>query len=178
MLLGKTDSASVTFGRRLLYAIAIATGFFAVALYVGITQTKIWMALSLIGTSIVLEAQPGVAASIALGFHPLAGAAVSISANLIPIPLLLLTFHEITTRWHWARRKVERAERWSRKYRHYGVGALVLLSPFLGAYLCVAIGHATGWKPYTVLLATLIGMVASVLFISYGGHWVIGWFIH
>ncbi len=162
----------------MLYAIGMATGFFAAAFYLGMTQTKIWMALSIIGTSIVLEAQPGVAASIALGFHPLAGAVISILANLIPIPLLLLTFHEITTRWLWAGRKVERAERWSGKYRHYGVGALVLLSPFLGAYLCIAIGHATGWKPFTVLLATLIGMVGSVLFISYGGHWVIGWFIH
>lgn len=152
--------------------------FFLSALYLGLQQAKLWSTLSLIGTSIVLEAQPGAAASIALGFHPFMGAVISILGNLIPIPILMFTVRQIISRWGWARKKVQRAERWSRKYRRYGVGALTLLSPFLGAYLCIAIGSVAGWRPVTTFFATFLGLVVSVFLIAYGGHWLVSLFLH
>ncbi len=162
--------APATFLGRLLYGFAAAAVLFAAALYIG--SHRPWAALSLIGTSIVLEAQPAAVASVALGFHPLTGAVISILANLIPIPVLMLSFHQIVSHWHWAKAKVQRVQKWSDKYGRYGVGILAPLSPFLGAYVCIAIGFGTGWKPLRTLLSTLVGMVLSVFLITYAGHWI------
>lgn len=163
---------------RLWYGAAASITAFLLALWIGIASRPLWSTLSLIGTSILLEAQPGAAGSVALGFPPLSGAVVSILSNLIPIPILFLSFDQILRRWRWARQKVQHAERWSHKYRRYGVGALVFLSPFLGAYVCIGIGIGMGWKPWATFCSVLAGMLGSVLFIVYGGHWLLHVFTH
>lgn len=163
---------------RLWWGIAASCAAFVLALAIGLTSAPWWSTLSLIGTSIVLEAQPAAAASVALGFHPLTGALVSILGNLIPIPLLLISLDFILVRWHWARQKVRRAENWAKRYGRYGVLSLVFLSPFLGAYVAIGISSGMRWKLSTSLFAVLAGMTGSVLAIVYGGHWIIGLFVH
>lgn len=158
---------------KVLLGILSSFIFFVSALAIGFLQHRFVATLPLIGTSILLEAQPGVAASIALGFHPLVGSAISVLSNLIVVPLLLLTFHQVMTRWRWARHKVERAKKLAGKYGKYGVGALAFLSPFLGAYVSIAVGFAMGWKMVNTLAMTMVGMLTSVLIIAYGGHWVV-----
>ncbi|WAH38298.1 small multi-drug export protein [Alicyclobacillus dauci] len=143
--------------------------FFA-AFAVGYAQGKVWATLSLIGTSILLEAQPAAVASVPLGFHPVTGAIISILANLIPIPLLMLTFDELIRRWGWANRRLKKAEKWSHKYGKYGVWILTILCPFLGAYVCITIGYAMRWKPTLVFLSVSLGMAASAFLIAFGGH--------
>ena len=155
------------------YGLAAALLLFVAAFCTGLSQGKVVSTLSLIGTSLLLEAQPSAVASIPLGFHPLVGAVVSILANLIPIPLLMLTFNEIVNRWKWANRKLHKAEKWSLKYGRYGVWILVPLSPFLGAYVCIAIGFAMRWRPLMIFSTVTLGMVASTFLISYGGHWAV-----
>ncbi len=158
---------------RLALGIVCSLLFFVLALGIGFFQHRLLATFPLIGTAILLEAQPGVAASIALGFHPLTGATISVLANLIPVPWLLLTFHQVVTRWRWARHKVARAKKLAGKYGKYGVGALTFLAPFLGAYLSIALGFAMGWKMVNTLAMTMVGMLASVLIIAYGGHWIV-----
>ncbi|GMA66093.1 hypothetical protein GCM10025859_65350 [Alicyclobacillus fastidiosus] len=126
--------------------------------------------VSLIGTSIALEAQPASLASLPLRFHPAAGAMISVLSNLILIPLLTLTFDEIIARWTWIRRKLQKTEKWSKKYGKYGVWILTPLSPMLGAYVCIGIGFALRWNIRLVLLSVLIGMVSSSFLIAYGGE--------
>ncbi|GMA62846.1 hypothetical protein GCM10025859_32860 [Alicyclobacillus fastidiosus] len=144
--------------------------FFLGALCIGLYEGKLMSTVSLIGTSIVLEAQPASLASLPLRFHPAAGAMISILANLIPIPLLILTFDEMIARWSWIRRKLQKTERWSRKYGKYGVWILIPLSPILGAYVCIGIGFALRWNIRFVVLSILIGMVCSSFLIAYGGE--------
>lgn len=139
-------------------------------------QGKAMLALSLIGISVALEAQPAAVASIALGFHPAAGALMSILANLIPIPLMMLTFEQIVRRWHWVRRKLYKAEKWSAKYGRYGVWILTLLTPFIGAYWCIAIGFGLRWPPLRMFVSITLGIVISAFSLTYGGHFAVGLF--
>lgn len=159
----------------LLCAAAGLTCFLA-ALAIGVIEGKSVAALSLIGISIALEAQPGAAASIPLGFHPMAGAVISILANLILIPLMMFAFDQILKRWHWIRRKLQKAEKWSVKYGKYGVWVLSVLTPFIGAYLCVAVSHGLGWSPQKTFLSILCGIVVSACLITYGGHFIVSLF--
>lgn len=154
------------------YAVATSTFLGILALWIGLYTKNLEATLPLLGTAVLLEAQPAAAASIILGFSPLPGAILSILGNLLPLPLLWFTFRHILARWPWARHKVQRAQNWSKPYRKYGVGALVVLSPFLGAYVCLSIGTGLGYKPFPTFAAVLVGMLGSVLAIVYGGHWL------
>ena len=59
--------------RKVTYGILLAVIFFIAAFGIGLIQGKAALALSLIGTSIVLEAQPAAVLSVPLGFGPLTG---------------------------------------------------------------------------------------------------------
>ncbi|WP_236025832.1 small multi-drug export protein [Alicyclobacillus suci] len=161
---------STSFVRRVVYGACIGCGCFLAALLIGILEGKLLSTISLIGTSIVFEAQPAALASIPLRFHPLSGALISILANLISIPLMVLTFNEIMERWKWVKRKLQKAEKWSSKYGKYGVWILTLLSPLLGAYVSIAVGFAMRWDVRLVLTSVLIGMIGSSFLIAYGGE--------
>ena len=67
-------------GLRLLGALL------GVTLAIGMRFSDSWRVFSLVGTSIILGAQPAAVASIALGFHPFMGAVMSILANLMVLP--------------------------------------------------------------------------------------------
>lgn len=154
------------------YCIILTCLFFTIALFIGMAEQKLWSTLSLIGTSIAFEAQPAALASIPLGFSPWSGALISIFANLIPIPLLILSLDYLIERFHWLRRKLKRAEKWSDKYGKYGVWCLVFLSPLLGAYVSIALGVVMRWRATLVILAVMIGMCISTFVIAFGGHGV------
>jgi uncharacterized membrane protein len=163
----------LSFRRRLTYGFISGGLFLVAALLTGFIEGKFGSTLSLIGTSVILEAQPAAVASLPLRFHPFSGALISILGNLIPIPVLMLTYHEIVHRWGWAKRKLHKAEVWSRKYGKYGVWVLVPLSPVFGAYVCIAIGYILRWNPRLVLCSVLVGMVLSTCLITYGGESVV-----
>jgi len=153
--------------------IGISVGLLLAAIGIGWEQGQLWQTFPLLGTSIALEAQPAAAASVALGFQPLPGALISIFGNLLSIPILLVSFRQVIRRWHWARNKIGRAQSWAKRYERYGVWALFFLAPFLGAYVCIAIGYAMGARPIPTLASTLSGMVLSVAIIVYGGHYIL-----
>ncbi|RIV17527.1 hypothetical protein D2Q93_15205 [Alicyclobacillaceae bacterium I2511] len=163
--------------RRLSHAlflgITLSFLFFLSALWLGREQEGFALTLSLIGISLVLEAQPAAVASIPLGFAPLTGAAISILANLIPIPLLMLTFDQVIRNWSWMRHRLQRADKWSAKYGHYGVWGLSVLSPFLGAYVCVVVGFGLRWHAARIFASVTLGTIVSTLLITYGGHWFV-----
>ncbi|MCY0895172.1 MAG: small multi-drug export protein [Alicyclobacillaceae bacterium] len=178
MRFGQPQMQPRSFLQLLLFCIGASLTFFLSALWIGIMQGKTLLTLSLIGGSILLEAQPAALASVPLGFHPVPGAVISILANCIPLPFLLLMFQQITRRWRWLGRKLKKAEKWSGKFGRYGVWGLVLLSPFLGAYASVAVSYGLGWNPVRALISILIGMVASAFIITTGGYWVVSLFHH
>ncbi|WP_367306048.1 small multi-drug export protein [Alicyclobacillus acidocaldarius] len=161
--------ARLPFWRLMLYGAAASLLFFAGSLALGFSQGRVWPTLSLIGTSIVLEAQPAAAASIPLGFDPPTGAGISILANMIAVPVLMVGFRQAMDRFRFVRKRMEKAEALSRKYGKYGVWVLVPLCPLLGAYACLAIGSILRWNPLRVLAAVVVGMVGSAFVIAYGG---------
>lgn len=161
-----------SWGWKIGYGIAISLIFIATALFIGIIHDGLQRTLYLIAISIVFEAQPAAAASIPLGFHPFIGVTVSILSNLILIPIILLTLNGLE-RLKWVHQKMEHAKKWTTRYQKYGVFALTLLSPFLGAYVCIAIGFGLQWSYTRVLLSVAIGVVLSSFIIGYGGH--LGW---
>lgn len=163
----------MSFFRRLTIGLLLGAVFFAGALAIGLLERKGVATVSVIGTSIVLEAQPAAVASLPFRFHPLSGALISILGNLIAIPVLMLTLDEILQRWNWIRRRLKKAEKWSAKYGKYGVWVLVPLSPVLGAYVCIGIGYLMRWRPRLVLSSVVIGMIISSFVITYGGETVV-----
>ncbi len=167
---------SLSLLRKIIYGVLLALVFFTGALAAGLLQGKVGVALTLIGTSVVLEAQPAAALSILLHFDPMSGAIISILANLIAIPLLMLTFDEVISRWKWLGRKLRKAEKWSIKYGKYGVWVLTPLTPFLGAYVCVSIGYLLRWPPIRIFVSILCGVIVSTFLITYGGHSILSWF--
>ncbi len=138
-------------------------------------------ALSLIGVSIVLEAQPAAVASLALGFHPIPGAVISILANLILIPLMVFGYAQIIARWHWLQKRLDKANKWAMKYGRYGVWVLLPLTPLIGAYMCIAFAHILRWSIGRSLVSTTLGVMWSTFLITLGGHWVLQaftWWTH
>ncbi|MCF8564258.1 small multi-drug export protein [Alicyclobacillus tolerans] len=159
--------------QRLTYGLLLGALFLAGALFIGFVEGKLISTVSLIGTSVVLEAQPAAVASLPLRFHPLSGALISILGNLIPIPVLMSTFDEIISRWSFLKRKLHKAETWSKRYGKYGVWILIPFSPIFGAYVCIGIGYLMRWKPRFVLASVLAGVVLSSFAITYGGESVV-----
>lgn len=161
-----------TLKSEILYG-AVSAGLLGTAIAIGWQQGMLWQTFPLLGTSIALEAQPGAAASVALGFLPIPGAAISVLGNLIFIPIMLIASRQVLSRWPWARRKLSQARRFSERYGKYGVGVLFVLAPFLGTYVSIAIGYAMGARPIPTLATTLAGMITSVLLIVYGGQFIL-----
>lgn len=169
------------FGQVLGRSALLGLVFFVAAWWVGIAVGAPMRSLSLIGISIVLEAQPAAVASLALGFHPVAGAVISILANLIAIPLMVFGYNQIISRWHWLQRRFSKAEKWAQKYGRYGVWVLLPLTPFIGAYLCIAFAHILRWPTGRSLVSTTLGIIWSTFLITLGGHWVLQaftWWTH
>lgn len=158
-----------SFVQRLAVGLTVSIVCVLGSILLGLVHEGLKATLWLIGISIILEAQPAAAASIPLGFHPLMGAMVSILANVILIPIIILTFDELK-RWKWVNRKLERAGRWTSKYGRYGVWILTPLSPFLGAYVCLALGLGLQWPQSRVLISVAVGMIVSSCIVAYGGH--------
>lgn len=167
---------TLRFPEKLTVALVMAVVLFAACVALGMHAGRVRATLPLVGTALVLEAQPAAVASVALRFHPLDGALISVLGNLIPIPVLMVAFHEIVARWRWAKRLADRSVKWSERYGRFGVPVLIVLSPVVGAYVALAMGYGLGWRPRMTLLATLAGMCGSVLAICYGGHAAVTFF--
>ncbi|WP_165611997.1 small multi-drug export protein [Alicyclobacillus tolerans] len=162
-----------TFKKLLFISSVISVTCFVGAFLIGVFERKALLGLSLIGLSILLEAQPAAVASLPMGFHPLSGAIISILANFIPLPFLMLFFHQLLQKWRWLRKKLLKTKRWSRKYGHYGVWFLVVLSPFIGAYACVTLAYGMHWRPVPTFVSISIGVIGSALLITYGGDFIL-----
>ncbi len=167
-----------TFHRDSLLALALGLFFLTLCLGIGIQQRRLAATCGLIATSVIFEAQPAAVASVALGFGPWTGAMISVLANLIGLPMILVLFPELVRRWKWVRRQLLKAQRRVIRFGRHGVWALVLLSPFLGAYASVVVGYSFGWQRLRVLTATVMGMVASVAVLTVGGHWAVMLIVH
>lgn len=169
------------FVQVLSVSVLLGLVFFIAAWWVGIAVGSPMRALSLIGVSIVLEAQPAAVASLALGFHPIPGAVISILANMIVIPLMVFGYAQIIARWHWLQKRLDKANKWAKKYGRYGVWVLLPLTPFIGAYMCIAFAHILRWPIGRSLVSTTLGIMWSTLLITLGGHWVLHaftWWTH
>lgn len=165
-------------GGRLLAAAGIGVWCLAAAVFLGYRIHRLGEGISLAGTSLILEAQPGAVAAVALGFPPRTGAAIAMLSNMAPLPLLSAGVAELLTRWPWAQRKLSRTQRWASRYRRWGALIFVPLSPFIGAYTAMAVGNSLKFRPVLTFWAVLTGMIWSVLVITYGGHWVVHLFGH
>lgn len=161
-------------------AAAVATGLVlaSVAVALGFHLRRPVETLSLMGTSVVLEAQPAAAAAVALGYPPAQGAAISLLANLAPLPIIVVGLDYIMRRWAWARRQIRGAQKRTERFSRYGPWVFLPIGPFIGAYAATAVGRSLGFKTWNTFWATLAGMLWSVSAITYGGHWVIHLFVH
>lgn len=153
-------------------AIVLGLFFMGFALAVAAHVHQIGIGASLVGTSLILEAQPAALAAVALGMPPRAGALIVIAANLAPLPALNVGMEELVTRWPWAQRKLLGARRWALRYRTAGPLIFIPLTPFIGAYAATAVGRSLGFRPVRTWWTVLAGMLWSVAVITYGGHWV------
>lgn len=140
----------------------------------GAVQGKLALALPLVTSSLLLEVVIGAAGSIPLGFDPVSGALVSALANLAPVPALLVLFEQLVDRWTWLNRKLQKSANWSDKYGKYGVWVLVPLSPFFGAYACVAIGAGLRWHPLLIFTSISLGVLVSAFLTTFGGGFLFG----
>ena len=159
--------------RDFLFALALGLFFLALCLGIGMQQGRLAATCGLVVTSVIFEAQPAAVTSLPLGFGPWTGSAISVLANLIGLPMILVLFPELLRRWRWVRRQLHKAQRRVIRLSPYSVWALVLLAPFLGAYASVVVGYSFGWGRLRSLAATIMGMVASVAVLTFGGHWAL-----
>lgn len=165
---------------RTIFFACLGSGlvFFLTALLVGAAEHKTLAAMSLIGISLLFEAQPAAVASIPLGFRPVSGAVISVFANLMLIPLMMFAFDQIIQRWHWIRKKLSKAGKWADKYGTHGVWVLSPLAALIGGYLCVAISHGLRWNPVRSFISIAVGIVGSTFLITLAGHWLVQCFHH
>jgi hypothetical protein len=140
----------------------------------GALQGKLTLALPLVTSSLLLEVVIGAAGSIPLGFDPVSGALIAALANLAPVPALLVLFEQLVNRWGWLNRKLQKSGKWSDKYGKYGVWVLAPLSPFFGAYACVAIGVGLRWNALLIVTSISAGVVVSAFLTTFGGGFLFG----
>ncbi len=159
-------------GRRLAIAILVGVLCLLAAACLSACIHRLRAGLSLTGTALIFEAQPGAVAAVALGFPPRSGAAIVMLANLAPLPFLSTGLSELMARWPWARRKLQRARRWADRFKRWGPLIFVPLVPVIGAYTATWVGQSLGFRAERTFGAILIGMAWSVLVITYGGHWL------
>jgi hypothetical protein len=162
-------SVSYLAGGALLSAILILVPFL-----VGLLQGKWAATLSIVTSSLLLEVLVGAAGSIPLGFDPYSGALIAACSNLAPVPLLLVLFDTIAEEWKWFQRRMSKAAKWSAKYGKYGVWVLAPLAPFLGAYVCVAIGIGLRWRPVLIFATISLGVIVSAFLTTFGGNLLFG----
>lgn len=163
--------------QQVAIAIAIGLVLVGIALFMGFHAHLVNKSLSVVGTSLILESQPAAAEAVVLRMPPLLSAGISLLANLAPLPFITVGLRTILGHWKWAQKHVQKAQKWAARLERYGSPALIVAAPFLGAYMCFALGHTIGWTSRNIWTYTLIGMFASVFAISYGGHWVAHFFI-
>ncbi len=157
---------------RWLTSIGMGTAAIVAALLVGYHLHRPVQTASLIGTALTLEAQPAAVEAAAMRYPLVAGALVSVLANLAPIPLLTIILDSVVHAWPWARKHVARAHQRVQRYQRWGPVVFVLMSPFIGAYVAIAVGESLGFNPRFTFWTTLGGMLWSVAAIALGGHWL------
>lgn len=125
--------------------------------------------LSVVLTSIPLEVVIGAAASVPLGFDPLTGALVAALAHLALAPIFITGFNTIVRKWSWLRQKLSKAEEISNKYGKFGVWILTPLSPFIGVFLCVAVGICLRFRPTLIMGSVSLGTLIAAFAATMGG---------
>jgi len=157
----------------LVYAIIGSILLSGMTLYVGMLYARPWKVFSLIGTSVLLGAQPAAVASLALGLHPLTGGVISVLSNLIPVPIFMVAWDTLLDHWKWLHAHVQDIQKWSYRFGRRRQVMVALLAPFIGSYACLAIGDGLQWRARTTLLVTFSTTIISVFAITYGEHWLL-----
>jgi hypothetical protein len=147
-------------GTVILFVLAFGIGTFVN----GFTNT-----LSVVLTSVPFEVVIGAAASVATKFDPITGALVAALAHLALAPILITGFNTIIRKWSWLRQKLSKAEKISNKYGKFGVWVLAPLAPFIGVFLCVAVGICLRFRPTLIMTSVSVGTFIAAFAATMGG---------
>lgn len=155
--------------------IGLSTSAILLILAFGIgTLTNGWGATtSVVLPGVIFEVFVAAIASIALGFDPLSGALTSAISNIVLAPFLLVSFELLIHKSPWLNKKVSKAENIGKKYGKYGVFILAPLAPFVGIFVCIAIGAVLRFRSLHTLLSISAGVAAAAFFTTYGGDEII-----
>ena len=147
-------------GTVALFVLAFGLGTFVN----GFTKT-----ISVVLTSVPFEVVVGAAASVPLGFDPVSGALVAALSHLALAPILITGFSTIIKKWSWLRQKLSKADEISKKYGKFGVWILTPLAPFIGVFLCVAVGICLRFRPTLIMTSVSIGTLIAAFAATMGG---------
>ena len=142
---------------------------FVLAFTIGTLDNGFPKTLSVVLTSIPLEVVIGAAASVPLGFDPVVGALVAALGHLALAPIIITGFNTLVRKWHWLRHKLSKAEDISKKYGKFGVWILTPLSPFLGVFICVAVGILLRFRPLLIMTSVSLGTLIAAFAATMGG---------
>lgn len=124
---------------------------------------------SVVLPGMIFEVFVAALASIAFGFDPLSGALISAISNIVLAPFLLVTFELLIHKSPWLNKKMARAEKIGKKYGKFGVFILAPLAPFVGVFVCIAVGAVLRFRSLYTLLSISTGIVLAAFFTTYGG---------
>jgi len=142
---------------------------FVLAFTIGTLDNGFPKTLSVVLTSIPLEVVIGAAASVPLGFGPVIGALVAAMAHLALAPVIITGFNTLVRKWQWLRHKLSKAEEISKKYGKFGVWILAPLAPFLGVFICVAVGILLRFRPTLIMTSVSVGTLVAAFVATMGG---------
>ena len=144
-------------------------GLFAFAFLIGTLDNGFPKTLSVVLTSIPLEVMIGAAASVPLGFDPVVGALVASLGHLGLAPIIITGFNTLVRKWQWLRRKLTKAEDISKKYGKFGVWILTPLAPFIGVFICIAVGILLRFRPALIMTSISLGTLIAAFAATMGG---------
>ncbi|MGV3488974.1 MAG: hypothetical protein ACO1OC_10355 [Tuberibacillus sp.] len=142
---------------------------FVLAFTIGTLDNGFPKTLSVVLTSIPLEVVIGAAASVPLGFDPVVGALVAAISHLALAPIIITGFNTLVRKWHWLRNKLRKAESISKKYGKFGVWVLTPLAPFIGVFICVAVGILLRFRPVLIMTSVSLGTLIAAFAATMGG---------
>ena len=155
--------------KELLLGLLTSTILLLLAFSIGTLANGWGATTSVVLPGVIFEVFVAALASIAFGFDPLSGALISAISNIVLAPFLLVTFELLIHKSPWLNKKVAKAERIGKKYGKFGVFILAPLAPFVGVFVCIAIGVVLRFRSLYTLFSMSVGIVAAAFFTTYGG---------
>jgi uncharacterized membrane protein len=84
-------------------------------------------------------------------------------------PVIITGFNTLVRRWQWLRRKLTKAEDISKKYGKFGVWILTPLTPFIGVFICIAVGILLRFRPALIMTSISLGTLIAAFAATMGG---------